>query len=970
MQTNPPVLKVVVFLWFLMVGFELMAQKDSSTASMQEFALAAATFESRQMLDSAVFYHHKVAELYYQNDQLYEYINSFTNIADIFITQGEYQNAIAWLDSAYNKPVSSFRNEDERLALLEWHLFKGFAYEQLGDFVSARTIYESAKLKLVNKEEYEDFYVGKFLYQPLGNIYTRLGDHEEAIKLLGRFKEISFKYGDNNAVAQAINDLGIIYKILNRHNLAIAEYKAALELPKLGLSTIGLIKSNLATAYYESHKLKQGLICADEAIEIFEKILAEDSLSMQNNSYLAWTYNLLGLIYTDRGQFGEAVKYFKKSLDLSVFAYGTTKRREIAKIYISIGELFLIQNQPEQSLDYFQEALISVVADFEASNPEINPEIDQLYSENTIFEAMEGKSRAFKMMYNQSEDIKYLSFALANYQLIRAVERLLRMDFQHESSKLLLSRESHIRSEEALEVVYQLYETIEDSAYLEEAFRIIENNKASVLLASVKDLKNKDFANIPNWLLSKEQQLKSMKSIYQRQLLEYKLAPGEDSMAEKELQSKMYRLDNELLVIEDKLKQEFPNYYQLKNASTASISIADIRKLVVDKHNDLLEYFVGNRAIYILHISRNNTRLIRIEKDTAFEEQVLSLINMVMDSNIATSRPGDFGKLSASIYEKLINPLKIDEKVKNLIIIPDGVLGYLPFDILTDKNEFKKLNYSDLPYLIKNYALSYAFSANVLFENQNYQVEKDGKRTFLGVAPIYHESNQFAYLPFSKSEVEKIQARLGGEILLAGRATKAKFKSMARDYRVLHISTHAATTDSLPLYSWIGFSDLSSQNQDHYKLYLSELYAMNLGAELAVLSACETGRGRFSRGEGIMSMARGFAYAGCQSIVTTLWPVNDATTAKIMEKFYLHLQKGQPKAAALRNAKLDYLKNGSVDELGAHPFFWGAYISIGNVNPIYQKNNYTVFMWIAIAFLILAIITFIYLKKRQSLQNE
>ena len=969
MPTTHRAFKLWVFLWFLTAGSGLNAQNNPSTALIQRYALAAANFESQQMIDSAVYYHHKVADLYYQSDQLYEYINSFTNIADLFITQGKYQEALQWLDSAYNKPVSSFRNEDERLALLEWHLFKGYAFEQLGDFVSARTVYESARLKLVNNENYEDFYVGKFLYQPLGNIYTRLGDHEEAIELLERFKEISFKYGDNNAAAQAINDLGIIYKILDRRNLAITEYQAALGFPGLGPSTIGLLKSNLATAYYEVQNLRQGLICANEAITTFEKTIEEGTGSTQIYGYLAWTYNLLGLIYTDKEKFDEAVKHFQKSLDMSVFAYGTTKRREIAKIYISIGELFLAQNQPEKSLEYFQEALKSVVANFEATDPGINPDIDQLYPENTIFEAMDGKSRAFKMMYSQSPDNRYLNLALANYQLIRHVERLLRMDFQHESSKLLLTEESHMRSEQALEVANQLYGITQDSIYVEEAFQIIENNKASVLLESVKDLKNKDFANIPNWLLNKEQQLRSMRSIHQKQLLEHKLVAGGDSGVIKGLQSKMYQLDNELQAIEDKLKQEFPNYHQLKNASNEPISISDIRKLVVDKQSDLIEYFVGSRAIYIVHMSKNRTNLIKVEKDITFENQVLALINMVVGGNIATSSPDEFRKLGNAVHEKLISPLRIERKTKNLIIIPDGVLGYLPFDILIGNSDHKNLNYSNLPYLINSYTFSYAFSAGVLFENQNYQAKRDAKRAFLGVAPVYGESSQFVHLPFSKSEVEAIQQQLGGEILLGKEATKAKFKSMARGYRILHISTHAATIDSLPLYSWIGFSDAPTQNQDHYKLYLSELYAMNLGAELAVLSACETGRGRYSRGEGIMSLARGFAYAGCQSIVTTLWPVNDATTAGIMEKFYHYLKQGQSKSKALRNAKLDYLENGTVDELGAHPFFWGAFIPIGNIDPIYQKNNYVIFMWITIPFLILMTIIFIYIKKRQSPGN-
>ena len=964
MQTGCQVLKIGTFLWFLMAGFELMAQKDSSTASIQQFALTATNFEAQQMFDSAVYYHYKVAGLYYQNDQLYEYINSFNNIADLFIKQGKYDEAVKWLDSAYHKPVSSFRNEDERLALLEWHLFKAYANEQLGDLVSARTIYESAKLKLVNNGNYEDFYVGKFLYQPLGNICARLGDHKEAIKLLKRFKEISVRYGDNNAAAQAANDLSIIYRALNQRNLAIEEYRSVLELPQLGKSTQGLMKVNLAAAYYEDKKLRPAMINANEAVEIFERIINNGDTTSQNRDNLSRAYHLSGVIYTGRGQFGVAVRYFQQSLKMAILASETTKNPQIAKIYNGMGELFLKQNQPEQSLRYFHEALKAVVPDFDESDPEINPETSQLYSENSIFEAIDGKFRAFKLWYSQSSEPRYLNLALANHQLTSAVEKMLTTNFRREFSMLLLLAKSRLRSEQALEIVYQLYEIDKEAIYMEEALQIMENHKAMRLLESVKHLKIKDFAHIPNWLLSKELQLKSMKSDYQKQLSTHKLLSNKDSSLMAQMQDKIHRADNDLHIIEERLKEEFPNYYKLKHAYTTSASTGDLTKLAADKNSSLITYFVGEKAIYSLLIDSNSARFVRIEKEASFEDRVWKLIDLAHGKDIETQSPRDLGKLAGFVYKKLIGPLKIDKKTENLVIIPDGVLEYLSFDILMSEKEINNLNYRKLPYLIKSHALSYAFSTNVLLQNQGYQAQPNEKQAFLGIAPIYRESSRFAYLPLSKSEVESIRDRLDGEVLLAQEATKAKFKSMGPDYRILHISSHTGTHDSLPLYSWIGFSDISSQNGDHYKLYLSDLYGMDLGAELVVLSIHGTESSAFSGGESLMNLARSFAYAGCQSVVTTLWPVHDSTMVKIMENFYRFLQKGQNKAEALRNAKLAYVNSDADNALYAHPFYWTATMLVGNTDPVYEKNNYTIFMWILIPFLILAVVVLIYVKKK------
>ncbi len=183
-------------------------------------------------------------------------------------------------------------------------------------------------------------------------------------------------------------------------------------------------------------------------------------------------------------------------------------------------------------------------------------------------------------------------------------------------------------------------------------------------------------------------------------------------------------------------------------------------------------------------------------------------------------------------------------------------------------------------------------------------------------------------LPYSKTEVEEIQKIIGGDLLINKDATLENFLKKAENYDIIHIATHTIVNENLPLSSEFLFNP-SSEN---YELFLSDIYALNLKAKLATLSACNTGRGKLEKGEGIMSFAHAFKFAGCSSIVMSLWAIDDISTAKIMKNFYAELKKGLPKDVALRNAKLKYIEAGNSKT--AAPVFWAGAVPIGEMQPL------------------------------------
>jgi len=186
-------------------------------------------------------------------------------------------------------------------------------------------------------------------------------------------------------------------------------------------------------------------------------------------------------------------------------------------------------------------------------------------------------------------------------------------------------------------------------------------------------------------------------------------------------------------------------------------------------------------------------------------------------------------------------------------------------------------------------------------------------------------------LPWSRFEVSSIADNVGGSAYYEEAANELAFKKEAGKYGIIHIATHAFTDDESPSYSRLLFNNGGGNDEDGV-LYAYEIYSLRLNSELAVLSSCNTGMGKLIKGEGIFSLARAFMYAGVPSVIMSLWDVDDRSTAEIVVGFYKRLVNGESKADALRNVKLDYLRNS--DQLTANPVYWAGLVSIGDQLPV------------------------------------
>ncbi len=402
------------------------------------------------------------------------------------------------------------------------------------------------------------------------------------------------------------------------------------------------------------------------------------------------------------------------------------------------------------------------------------------------------------------------------------------------------------------------------------------------------------------------------------------------------------------------LERDYPDYYDLKY-TTSVISVAEVQQELGDDQA-LLEYLIGDTSLFVFVVKPDTYLVKKIPRDSLLDEQVLAFTEALQGCPDALAGDCDpiaqrdlRRELGHGLYQQLIAPVE-DLLPERLVIVPDGELGYLPFEALLSQPTTTN-QYDTWPFWLQEKIISYAFSATLWREMKQREHREAPSKSLLAIAPPFegttrqfatrgaYRSGYFGPIESTREEVAAIQQLLGGDAFLDTAATLANFRKLAWDYRILHFATHGKVMED-PRYSLLAFHGpqdsvflSDTMLRGIAGLYLADLYNLQLNADLVVLSACETGIGRLYRGEGIASLARGFTYAGAKSLVPSLWAVNDGSTAQLMEAFYEYLAAGLPKDEALRQAKQDLLKRGLAD-----PNLWAGFVLMGDTAPIRQRS--------------------------------
>ena len=536
-------------------------------------------------------------------------------------------------------------------------------------------------------------------------------------------------------------------------------------------------------------------------------------------------------------------------------------------------------------------------------------------------------------------------------------------DYKNIGSKVLLSRFILPIYEKAISNAFDLYQKGQKTEYLEKAFIYAEKNKNLLLIESLQNAKVKNYAGIPSELFEKEKDL-SAKIIVCKNFLDNEIA--EDLQNQKQItfyEKKLSLLQQESDSLNYMVKQKYPKYYNLKHKNSfANIEIVK-RKLLKEK-TMLLEYFYTETSIFCFIIGSKNEGFIKISNDSILKENLNDFVKSITKSNFRK-----YQETSYILYSKLIKPAeKYFQFTNKIIIIPDGILGYIPFECLTstDKN-ISNVNYKLLEYLIYKYQFSYSPSATILLENLSLQPSYKNPE-IAAFAPIFdskfknlyklNDLKDSTFLKLSEQRwsekfLTELKEIFTGKFFIREQASISNFKSESINFDILHISSHAIVNDEFPMNTKIAFSELEKSKDQNPYIFASDLYNMQFKASLVVLASCQTGIGKFNKCEGIFSLSHGFSFAGCPALVYSLWEVDELETNKLMKAFYKEIKAGINKDEALHKAKIKYLNE--ANETTANPFFWGGFVFSGDPRPYTFEDN-TKYNYGIIVFLLLIVI--------------
>ena len=658
--------------------------------------------------------------------------------------------------------------------------------------------------------------------------------------------------------------------------------------------------------------------------------------------------------------------YYKKALESAGLLYGSN-HDEYAKILTKIGKYFLENKKnPDSAIEYFSEA-IPILNECAIDNESADLNI-------AIGEAQIGYASAIMLKFRNTDEIELLFEADTIFKnVLNEMEEV--SNSLSNSDKLLVIEILNPVFNLAIENSSVLYNLTNNTKFIAEILNYTERSKASSLLSVVKGEHALKTSDIPDDTFQYENQLKSEINGLSQLLEKEKTDDSPNETNINFFETKLLVLINKYDSLIESIENNYPKYYSVKYGGEVITQEQIKYNLGVDEA--LIEYQLTDSVLYIITITNTEFVVKKLAIDSSFYNSlnyVTSIKNVDLnEQNI--NRFNEFKHHSYNLYRSMIMPVSNLLGNKRLIIIPDGLLGYLPFDLLIEYDFVTdEINYRDLPYLITNHPISYSYSATLRYNSFFNARNKKLNNNTLAFAPIYNDninsvdsnSIHLENLPFAKVEVLNIINDQEGTAYYDRNATKNNFLKHAGSNDILHLAMHTIINDSLPMQSKLVFYDDENDSTSNY-MYTHEIFNLDLNASMVTLSACNTGSGKFRKGEGIMSLARGFVYAGVPSIVMTLWEVQDASGSIVMKKYYQYLKDGMTKDVALQKAKLYVLRDANMAR--AHPFFWSAYIINGDTTPIkiLSRSNY----WIlAITLVLILLFVSRYLFKRDTKQSE
>ena len=783
-----------------------------------------------------------------------------------------------------------------------------------------------------------------------GQEYLKAGRNDLALETLLLAEQNLQQKNDLNA-AQCFNDLGVVYwntgnkaTALNYHEQALAIRESKLEKndPKLADSylNIGLI--------YVQDEFLQAIIYFDKALKIYQTVYGKNdpkvalcysniafahrfqgnfseaityldqTMDIWENAYegdhpnKALTLSNKGRVLEEQGNYDEALTLQQQALDQYQRLYGE-RHPEVANTYFLIGSILMNKKNHRQAVEQFQKSIYANLFDQDYQNIYDLPEVRDYYNADILLFSVQGKAQALEALhFEKTLNPRDIIAALDTYSKCDEVVTQIRRLRLSDADKLKIGSIASEVYDNGIRISSYLRDRtlFRKGNFKRQSFSFCERSKSATLLEAINETKAKSFAGIPDELVLLEDSLKAEISFYEKEV-----AKADENI---EVHKKaLFQYQNAYRSLITRLESEYPNYFQLKYAQQQA-SVTEIQGKL-DPQTAMLSYFIGKSSVFIFYITNKDFKVYDYPKS----EKLSRLANELRNGIKYRVNTG-FDDAAYQLYQQLIPP--IGKGISKLIILPDGILGTIPFEALLTQDP----SLSSHRYLIQDYAVSYDYAAS-LFINKSSSAPGQVSGIFLS-APVSFENNELKMptLPGSEKEVQEIRYLFLSKedkptLCVKSEASETAVKSdQLASYRFLHFATHGIVNEAKPELSRIF---LTPDPRQDGSLYSGEIYNLKINAELVTLSACETGLGKVEKGEGIIGLSRSLTYAGAKNLVVSLWQVSDASTSELMIDFYkqhLDHSKNNQFGDDLRQAKLSLI-NGQYRD----PYYWAPFILIG-----------------------------------------
>ncbi|WP_442923053.1 CHAT domain-containing protein [Microcoleus sp. A006_D1] len=976
------------------------AQTNSSEAAEKVFEEAKKLYQQGtvEALRSAIVKYEEALKLYREAGDRGGEANTLKNIGNVYYYLGEKQKALEYYNQSL--PLSRAVGDAKREAATLNNI--GIVYYYLGEKQKALEYYNQS-LPLSRAVGDRSGEANTLIN--IGRVYSDLGEKQKALEYLGQSLLLYRAVGDRSGEANTLSKNGNIYKGLGEKQKALEYYNQSLLLYRAvgdrsgeanTLTDIGNIYIGLGEKQKALEYLGQSLLLyravgdrsgeantlinigsvysqlgeKQKALEYYNQSLPL-SRAVGDRSGEAYSLTNIGSVYYDLGEKQKALEYYNQSLPLS---RAVGDRGEEARTLLNLGSFYSELGEKQKALDYYNQSLPLFRAVEAPSGEAIT-----LASIGSVYYDLGEKQKALEY-YNQSlarfravgdpsgeantlysiADAKRaqgsLTEALTNIEAsIKIIENL---RTKITSPELRTSYFATVQNyyEFYIDLLMQLHKTNPKSGYDTKALEASERSRARSLLELLQESNANIREGISPDLLQQEKSVQQQLDAIEKQRIETISTPNPNQTKIDEIDKQRLALLQQYQQLQTGIRTSSPRYAALTQPQP--LTRPEIQKQILDENTILLQYSLGEERSYLWVVTSTGLTSYELPKRADIETAAKNFLEAIT-SPIYRDITQKVAQASANLGQVILQPAAAQLGNKRLLIVPDGVLHYTPFQALTIPQTAGQN--TNVPLIVEHEIITLPSASTLAILRQNYGDRKPPTQTLAILAdPVFSpdderikgkitqatteklEANNLGLnrslrasnrgwpperLPFTRQEAQTISSLFSSastrQILdFDASRTTATDRNLA-NYQIVHFATHGMANSKNPELSGILMSMIDDKaNLVNGFLRLTDIFNLKLAANLVVLSACQSGMGQNVKGEGMVGLTRGFMYAGAQRVAVSLWYVDDEGTAVLMQKFYQKMvqQKLAP-AAALRAAQIEMMQQ----EKWQSPYYWAAF---------------------------------------------